>query len=118
MDELRSLPEVKAVSRANNYPSQFVFNDMSFYAPGGNMTTAEDIQFMRTDENFVKANGIKIISGRDFRLYDSSRVLVNETVVKRLGLKTETAPGTRLYSQRGQGAENLIIGDSRCNERF
>ncbi len=108
MDDMRKLPEVKAVSKANNYPSQFVFNDMNFYAPGGNMNTAEDIQFMLTDENFVKTNGIKIISGRDFGLYDSNRVLVNETVVKRLGLNVETAPGTRLYSQRGQGAENLF----------
>jgi putative ABC transport system permease protein len=33
---------------------------------------------------------------------------VNETVVRRLGLKPETAPGKRLYSQRGEGPENLI----------
>jgi putative ABC transport system permease protein len=100
MNDLRLLPEVKAVSNANNYLSQFVFNDMSYHLAGGNMSTAEDIQFMRTDEYFVKASGIRIISGRDFRLHDSDRVLVNETVVKRLGLKNETASGTILYSQR------------------
>jgi putative ABC transport system permease protein len=100
MNDLRLLPEVKAVSNANNYLSQFVFNDISYHLAGGNMSTAEDIQFMTTDEYFVKASGIKIISGRDFRLHDSDRVLVNETVVKRLGLKNETAPGTLLYSQR------------------
>ncbi|MEP7373272.1 MAG: FtsX-like permease family protein [Chitinophagaceae bacterium] len=100
MNDLRLLPEVKAVSNANNYLSQFVFNDISYHLAGGNMSTAEDIQFMTTDEYFVKASGIKIVSGRDFRLHDSDRVLVNETVVKRLGLKNETAPGTILYSQR------------------
>ncbi|MGZ3766478.1 MAG: ABC transporter permease, partial [Mucilaginibacter sp.] len=51
------------------------------------------------DEHFVQANGIKIISGRDFRLNDSTRVLINETLAKRLGLNPQTAPGTRLYSQ-------------------
>ncbi len=107
MDDLRKLPEVKAVSKANNYLSQFVFNDMSLYAPGGNMSTAEDIQFMITDEYFVKANGIRIIGGRDFQLYDSNRILVNETVVKRLGLKTETAPGTRLHFEQGRGETTL-----------
>jgi putative ABC transport system permease protein len=63
------------------------------------MANATDAQNMTTDENFVKATGIKVISGRDFRLYDSGKVLVNETLIKRLGLKPETAPGTRLYSQ-------------------
>ena len=54
---------------------------------------------MITDQNFVKANGIKIISGRDFQLYDSGRVLVNETVLRRIGLKPEQAPGTKLYTK-------------------
>jgi putative ABC transport system permease protein len=107
MDDMRKLAEVKAVSKANNYLSQFVFNDMNFYPTGGNMSTAEDIQFIRTDEYFVKASGIQIISGRDFRMYDSGRVLVNETVVKRLGLKTETAPGSRLYSQQGNSESTI-----------
>ena len=100
MNDMRQLPEVKAVSKANNFLSQFVFNDMGYYLAGGNMSSAEDIQFMLTDEYFVKASGIQIISGRDFRMHDTDRVLVNETVVKRLGLKNETAPGTRLYSQQ------------------
>lgn len=107
MDDLRKLPEVKAASKANNYLSQFVFNDISLYAPGGSMSTAEDIQFMLTDEYFAKSNGIRIISGRDFQLHDSNRILVNETVVRRLGLKTETAPGTRLYFEQGRGETSL-----------
>jgi putative ABC transport system permease protein len=49
----------------------------------------------------VKTNGIKIISGRDFRLNDTNRVLINQTLAKRLGLSIEKAPGTRLYSQYG-----------------
>lgn len=97
-DDLRQLAEVKAVSRANNYLSQFVFNDNGVYLAGGSEATATDAQNMSTDENFVKANGIKIISGRDFQLYDSGKVLVNETLLKRLGLKPQQAPGTKLYA--------------------
>lgn len=108
MNDMRQMPEVKAVSKANNYLSQFVFNDMNFYTAGGNMSSAVDIQFMLTDENFTKASGIQMVSGRDFRLHDSSRVLVNETVVKRLGLKNETAPGSLIYSQRGSDAASVI----------
>jgi len=99
--DLKQLAEVKAVSKANNYLSQFVFNDRGMYLAGGNMANATDVQYMTTDEFFAKANGIRLIGGRDFRLYDSGRVLVNETLVRRLGLKTETAPGTKMYSQYG-----------------
>jgi putative ABC transport system permease protein len=99
MNDLRQMADVKAVSRSNNYLSQFVFNDNGVYLAGGNMASAIDAQNMTTDEYFVRANGIKLISGRDFRLYDSGKVLINETLAKRLGLKPEKAAGTRLYSQ-------------------
>ncbi len=97
-NSLRQLSEVKVVSKANNYLGRFVPQDYGVYLAGGSEATATDVQNMSTDEYFAKANGIKIISGRDFHLYDSGKVLVNETVLKRLGLKSEQAPGTRLYS--------------------
>lgn len=98
-NDLRQMSDIKAVSSSNNYLSQFVFNDMGVYLAGGNMASSIDAQFITTDEYFVKANGIKLISGRDFRLYDSGKVLINETLAKRLGLISEKAIGTRLYSQ-------------------
>jgi len=96
--DLLSLSEVKSVSRSTNYLSQFVPRDHGVYLAGGNMANAIDAQNIITDENFAKANGIKLISGRDFHLYDSGKVLINETLLNRLGLKPETAPGTRLYT--------------------
>jgi putative ABC transport system permease protein len=99
MNDLRQMAEVKAVSRSNNYLGQFVMYEHGVYLAGGNMTIATNAQNMTTDEYFAKANGIKLISGRDFRLYDSGKVLINETLTKRLGLSPATAPGTRLYSQ-------------------
>ncbi|HWK05287.1 MAG TPA: ABC transporter permease [Puia sp.] len=98
-NDLRQLAEVKVVSKANNYPSHYVFSDFGVFLSGGNMATAPDAQNMTTDEYFVKATGIRLISGRDFRYHDSSKVLINETLAKRLGLKPEAAPGTRLYTQ-------------------
>jgi putative ABC transport system permease protein len=98
-NDLRQLSEVKAVGRANNYLSHPVFNDYPVYLSGADPATATDGQNMSTDEKFVKANGIKIISGRNFHLYDSGKVLVNETVLSRLGLKPEQAPGTKLYTK-------------------
>jgi len=97
MDHLKQLSEVRAVSLSDNYPSQFIGHDHGVHLAGGNMATALDVQNVVTDENFVKTTGIKLLSGRDFRLHDSAKVLINETVAKRLGLKVATAPGTMLY---------------------
>ncbi|MEP7317859.1 MAG: ABC transporter permease [Panacibacter sp.] len=107
-NDLRQLAEVKAVSQSNIYLSQFVYNDFGVYLAGSNAANATDAQVITSDENFAKTNGIKIISGRDFHLYDSGKVLVNETLLKRLGLKPEQAPGTRLYSQFGTDPETYV----------
>jgi putative ABC transport system permease protein len=107
-DDLLHLAEVKAASRATNYLSQFVPRDHGVYLAGGNMAAAIDAQNIISDEHFVKANGIKLVSGRDFRLHDSGKVLVNETLIKRLGLKPETAIGTRLYTRYEPDPETFV----------
>jgi len=98
-NDLQQMAEVKVVTQSNNYPSQFVGHDHGVYLAGNTMAGAIDAQNMSTDQYFVKATGIKIISGRDFRQSDSGKVLINETMAKRLGLGITNAPGTRLYSQ-------------------
>ena len=98
-NDLHALPEVKGVAMTNYYLGQFVERDHGVYPPGGNMTTSIDAQNIFTEENFLKVNGIQILSGRDFHLNDSGKVLINETLCHRLGLKPETAPGTMLYSE-------------------
>jgi putative ABC transport system permease protein len=102
--DLKNLAEVKAVSRANNYLSQFVWNDIGVYLHGGNMANSSDAPFMVSDENFLKANGIRLVSGRDFRLHDSLRVLINETLANDLGLDVKAAPGTKLYWDLDKGS--------------
>ncbi len=93
------LPEVMQASKTNNYPSQFIFNDRGVFLEGGTMAHSTNTQFMTTDEHFVEANGIALVSGRDFRQGDNGKVLINETLARQLNLAPETAPGARLYSQ-------------------
>ena len=106
--DLRQLADVKAVSGADNYLSQFVLHDHGVYPPGGNMPNAVDAQNIACDQYFVKANGIKIINGRDFMPGDSGKVLVNQTLAKRLGLDAHTATGVRLYSQYGNNPASYV----------
>jgi putative ABC transport system permease protein len=97
-NDLRQLADVKAVTSADNYLSQFILHDHGVFLSGGNSASAVDAQNIACDQYFVKANGVKIISGRDFMQGDSDKVLINETLAKRLNLNPQTAPGTRLYS--------------------
>ncbi len=98
-NDLRQLSEVKNVTNANNYLSQFVGQDHGVYPTGGNMATSIDAQNITTDEHFINTNGIKILTGRDFHINDSLKVLINETLAKRLGFTPQTAVGQRLYTQ-------------------
>ncbi|WP_428328834.1 ABC transporter permease [Mucilaginibacter sp.] len=106
--DLRQLADIKAVSSADNYISQMILHDHGVYAPGGNMETAVDAQNIATDQYFVKASGIKIISGRDFMPGDSNKVLINQTMAKRLNLNPQTAPGTRLYTHYQPNPETFV----------
>jgi putative ABC transport system permease protein len=97
-NDLKQLPEVIATSIANNYPGRAAYNDWIVYLSGGDLATGTDQQNLSSDENFVKATDIQLISGRNFRLHDSAKVLINETLMKRLGLKPEIARGIKLYT--------------------
>ena len=99
--DLRHLADVKAVNSADNYLSQFVMHDHGVYPEGGNMPTAIDAQNIGTDQYFIKTYGIKMLSGRDFISGDSNKVIINQTLAKRLNLNPQTAPGAKLYSQYG-----------------
>jgi putative ABC transport system permease protein len=106
--DFQLLPEVKYVARSNNYLSRFVGRDHGVFLAGGNQSTAVDAQNMDNDEKFVKANGIKIIAGRDFHINDTTRTLINETLCKRLGITPEKAVGKLLYSQYLNGPLNHV----------
>jgi len=97
MEDLRQLPEVAAVSNANNYPSQFIMNDWGFWPEGGNVAASTDVPFLLTDEHFAKTLGLRIIEGRDFHKGDSGKVLVNQMLVQKMGLSPGKVLGARLY---------------------
>jgi putative ABC transport system permease protein len=64
-NDLRQLAEVKAVSKANYYLSQFILQDHGVFTAGGNMTTATDAQNISTDE-FCKSQWDQINQRKRF----------------------------------------------------
>jgi putative ABC transport system permease protein len=113
--DLRQLSEVKDISKANDFLGNFVPYDFGVFLAGGNQAAATDAQNISCDEHFVATNGIKIISGRDFHLYDSGKVLINETLMNRLGLKKENAPGTTLYASESSMIVAGVMKDFNYN---
>ncbi|HLK27720.1 MAG TPA: ABC transporter permease [Puia sp.] len=103
INDLQKLPEIKSVTRTDNFPGQDVLYDLHLFRQGGNIAAAPDASFIEADENFIKTAGIKLAAGRDFRHGDSTKVIINETLAKALGLQPDKAPGTKLFSQSGNG---------------
>lgn len=101
--DLRGLAEVKSVSRAAYYLSQPILSDQTFYKAGGSMANGQASRLMISDQFFAQANGIDIISGRDFRMNDSGKVLINQTLATRLGINIAEAEGLSLFSKQGNG---------------
>jgi putative ABC transport system permease protein len=103
INDIKQLAEVKAVSRVDNSPGQPVLYDSHLFLAGGNIATAPDASLIYADENFLKATGIKLMNGRDFRAFDSGKIIINEALAKTLGLQPDNAEGTKLFSQYGDG---------------
>jgi len=105
-EDLRHLTGVQDVSMASSYPGAGTYHDWGVWLSGGNAATSIDQANLSSDEHFIKAMGIQLVSGRDFRTHDSGSVIVNETLVKRLGLTAAAAPGTRLFAE---GPRQFVI---------
>jgi putative ABC transport system permease protein len=108
-NDLKQLSGVKSVTSADNYLSQFVMHDHGVYPEGGNMQTAIDAQNIASDQFFIKTYGIKMISGRDFLPGDSNKVIINQTLAKRLNLNEQTAPGAKLYTHYNGPATYVTV---------
>ena len=93
MNDLRQLPEVRSAGKATNYPSQNNPTGWTFFRPGGNVTSGIDVSLLFTDDQFRAASGIKLLSGRDFRVTDTDKVIINETLASTLGYPVDKAPG-------------------------
>ena len=108
LDDIRRLAGVQEVSNASKPLGAWsVFNN-SWMLPGKKMSEQRNAEFVIADKWFIKANGIKLVSGRDFREGDSGRVLINETFARALGLNAITAPGTKLHDSQQREVE--IVG--------
>jgi putative ABC transport system permease protein len=111
--ELLSNPAIKETGRSSRIPTGRLLDAMGSQINRGDSLapTKADIKFVRADEYFVPAYGIKMVAGRNFSeqyATDTSSFLLNEAAVNVLGLKSnEEAVGKEF--QYG-GRKGRIIG--------
>ncbi|HMF71699.1 MAG TPA: FtsX-like permease family protein [Flavitalea sp.] len=108
LNDVRQIAGVKELSNASKYLGSPLFYSNGFFLKGGNDADSRIAGFIISDEYFVKANGIKLIGGRDFLPTDSAKVLINASMMKKLNLTPQTAPGTLLYDNQDRVEE--IVG--------
>jgi putative ABC transport system permease protein len=108
MSDLRSMAGIKEVSNASKPLGTFYIFNNSWMLPGKDMHDQHNAEYVLADRYFINANGIRLVSGRDFREGDSDRVLINETYARQLGLTPANAPGTRLHDSQQREVE--VVG--------
>lgn len=109
--DLRDLAGVKNIARASKAPGESLLYDNMLYLAGGTLANGVNASLQQTDEYFLRTTGIKLLAGRDFRLYDTDRIIINKTLATQLGLQPNKAPGTRVYSEyNGETVSYEIAG--------
>lgn len=101
VNALRQLPGIKYIAVANNHPGSRAWNDWGVFLEGVDPSLAVDQQNLSCDENIMQVMGTRLLSGRNFRSGDSGSVIINEALMKKLGLNLQNAPGTKLFSGEG-----------------
>lgn len=93
--ELERLPDVKYVSVSDYLPIKGTKRNGNLFWIEGRSKIDPGVggQFWRVDADYLKTMGLKLKEGRDFSTQlasDSQAVIINETMVKKLGLKNPT----------------------------
>lgn len=96
--DLQQLSGVKSISKSSNTFGANGYYDWGVFLAGVNQADAVDQQNLFADEKFVKTMGIKLVGGRQLIQGDSGKVMINETLAKRLGINPNKAMGTKLFT--------------------
>jgi putative ABC transport system permease protein len=109
-DGLRSLAGVNEVTRSNSPLGKRLIQDQVVYLDGKTKADVVDAQDIMADKYFRHTSGLQLLYGRDFHDNDSMRVIINETLATRLGVKPANAVGKLLHSTSDSGDVFEIVG--------
>ncbi|MDG5492737.1 ABC transporter permease [Psychroserpens sp. SPM9] len=87
-EELRTLPEIKAISIGGNAPASRSTNSTTISYTDGQKEINSELQFIHGDTNYAELFELEILAGRSIRNDTVKELVVNETFRKKLGFKT------------------------------
>jgi putative ABC transport system permease protein len=112
-EELKTLPEVMAVGRANSSPGQGIGKNLFQVEDAEGKLVDRGVDLFGADYDFIDAMGMRIVNGRNFTRDNpgdtTNSVLVNESMVKRMAWKDPL--GKRFVAGDGPGAfDRKVVG--------
>ena len=118
MDELvanvRKLPSVVAVGRANSGPGEGIGKNLFSVEDAEGKMVDRGVDLYAADHDFVETLGMKVVTGRDFSKDnpgDTARgVLVNESMVSRMGWKDPIGKKFQTGDGQGDNFNRQVVG--------
>ena len=110
-DDWLAIPGVNTVSRANGGAASAGRWITGFRYEGMDPADQPTAEMKLADEDYLATYGFELLAGRNYFASDSSReVLVNETLIERMGITSpEEALGKTISTRRGGGGD-VIVG--------
>jgi putative ABC transport system permease protein len=115
-NEIRNNPDVQNVGATLFYPGIVNPSDMGLYKEGKTVNDVVDVHTNWVDESLLQTLGITPVAGRifskDFPSDTSSRMILNEAAIKKMGFKSpqEAIGGKVKFDWRGEIYTWTIIG--------
>lgn len=103
------LPEVRSVSVSSRVPGEWKpFPLVSVHPQGQAATTAKEMVFIGADQDFLETYEIRLEDGLNFSgvLSDSSKVLINNSAVRALGLSQPVGQWVEIPAVNWSGDNN------------
>jgi putative ABC transport system permease protein len=109
LDKLNGMPQIATISVGDQPPSSDNWNSYEASYKDGKKEIRTSLQIKSGDANYLKVYHLKLLSGRNLRLGDSSKsILVNANYAKSIGFKKPgDATGTYINYN---GSNTEIIG--------
>jgi putative ABC transport system permease protein len=114
-EQLLNDPRVVNVSNSGYLPVKSNYDGMTLTFPDGNKALSKRTNVYQVDDRYVPTMGMQMIAGRSFSkdfLTDSTGVMVNETLAKNYGWRTNAVGHTlNFYTDLNGGSKGLhVIG--------
>ena len=107
---MQQMASVKNASVTFDLPDGAPAGRFVLYPPDGSTLKSLNVPVANADEDYAKTFGIEIKAGSFFH-DNSNGIILNETAVKLLGMKTETAVGTILKTAGGTITVTGVVKD-------